>query len=66
MEIRKLPNISFEHPRRSAFRKYRSRTLLAPVRFTNPNSNHCAEETLIDLDTAAEVLSDKAVTETCN
>ena len=39
MEISEFPNISFEHPRGSAFRKYRSQTL-APVQFTNPNSNH--------------------------
>ena len=41
METREFPNISFEHPRGSTFRKYRSRTL-APVQFTNPNSNHRA------------------------
>ena len=40
-EIGKFTNISFEHPRGSVFRKYRSRTL-APVRFTNSNSNHRA------------------------
>ena len=42
MEISEFPNIRFEHPRGSAFRKYRSQTL-APVQFTNPNSNHRAE-----------------------
>ena len=41
MEISEFPNISFEHPRGSAFRKHRSQTL-APVQFTNPNSNHRA------------------------
>ena len=39
MEIQDFPNISFEHPRGSAFKKYRSQNL-APVRFTNPNFNH--------------------------
>ena len=34
-----IPQFHFEHSRDSAFRKYRSLTL-APVRFTNPNSNH--------------------------
>ena len=35
MEISEFPNISFEHP----FRKIRAQ-ILAPVQFTNPNSNH--------------------------
>ena len=39
MEISEFPNISFEHPRGSTFRKYRYRTL-APVQFTNLNFNH--------------------------
>ena len=39
MEIREFSNISFGHPKGSAFRKYRSQTL-APIQFTNPNSNH--------------------------
>ena len=39
MEIRKFPNISFEHPRGSTFKKYRSQDL-APIWFTNPNFNH--------------------------
>ena len=39
MEIREFRNISFEHPRGSTFKKYRSQDL-APVRFTNPNFNH--------------------------
>ena len=38
MEIREFPNISFEYPMGSTFRKYRSRTI-APVRFINPNFN---------------------------
>ena len=41
MEIHKFPNISYEHPRGSAFRKYRAQTL-APDWFTYPNSNHRA------------------------
>ena len=38
MEIRKFPNISFEHPMGSTFKKYRSQDL-APVRLTDPNFN---------------------------
>ena len=39
MEIHEFPNISFEYPSGSTFKKYRYQSL-APVRFTNPNVNH--------------------------
>ena len=43
MEISEFTNISFEHPKDSAFKKYRSQDL-APVRFTNPNFNYRVQQ----------------------
>ena len=47
MEISEFPNISFEHPRGSTFKKYWSQDL-APVRFTNTNFNHRVWRTHVD------------------